>query len=365
MRNWYEIKALSDDKAEISIYEEIGGWGVSAKQFIDELKALTAGDITLSINSPGGSLFDGIAMYHALKDSKANITVKVVGIAASAASLVAMAGNKIVMPENTFMMIHNPMTMAWGNASEMREMADLLDKIGTAVVSTYVARTGKSTEEIQTLLDAETYLTAQEAVDQGFADEVEPALRIAAAFDVEGMPSSVVAAFKNAQQLNPTNSTEPSSSGDTPSTTKPEGSGKEPSGQVSNEPSEPPTNEPQVPFADQVTNLAKEAGMGEFASVWALITDDLSVVQAHIKDAKEIQALCVVARKPDTAPGYIKAQTPVAKVREQLMATLAQEDEDASVSTVPPASSATGSTPQAKGVTTASIWAARRAANPR
>ena len=133
MRTWYSMQAAANapTTAEISIFDEIGMWGVTAKQFISDLKALgDVKDITLSLNSPGGSVFDGLAIYNALRSSGANVTVKVMGIAASIASVIAMAGKKIVMPENTFMMVHNPWSFAIGNANDMREMADVLDKLG-------------------------------------------------------------------------------------------------------------------------------------------------------------------------------------------------------------------------------------------
>jgi len=197
MRNWYSMQALAaPNAAEISIYDEIGMWGVTAKQFISDLKALgDVKDITVSINSPGGSVFDGLTIYNALRASGANVTVKVMGIAASIASIIAMAGKKIIMPENTFMMIHNPLNAIYGNADDMREMADILDKVGSSLVATYVARTGKSEEEVKALMDAETYMTAAEAKELGFADEVIPAVEAKAAFEVDRLPENVRSLF--------------------------------------------------------------------------------------------------------------------------------------------------------------------------
>ena len=108
--NWYNIKAKSDTSAEISIYDEIGGWGISAQQFSQEFKALgnNLKQIDLHIHSPGGDVFDGIAIYNLLKNHPANKTVYIDGLAASMASVIAMAGNEIIMPENAMMMIHKP-----------------------------------------------------------------------------------------------------------------------------------------------------------------------------------------------------------------------------------------------------------------
>ena len=110
---WFSFKAKAETGVEISILDEIGMWGVSAKEFIAELKQYAGQAITLTINSPGGSVFDALAIYNALRNSGGEVTTKVMGVAASAASLIFMAGDKRVMPENTFLMIHNPMTVSY------------------------------------------------------------------------------------------------------------------------------------------------------------------------------------------------------------------------------------------------------------
>lgn len=184
MSKWYSIKAAGTS-AEISIYDEIGGWGISAKEFADDLKALKGiKDITLRINSPGGSVFDGMAIFNLIKAHDAQITVMVDGLAASMASIIAMAGDLIVMPENSMMMIHNPWTMAWGDAAELRKNAELLDKIKSAMISAYVNKTGLSEDEIATYMDEETWLTGKEAVELGFADESTEPVEMAAKFDL-------------------------------------------------------------------------------------------------------------------------------------------------------------------------------------
>ena len=111
MKNWYEIKAQakSDQPIEVLIYDEIGGWGITAAQFVRDVKALGNGPINVRINSPGGSVFDGLAIYHYLS-SRSDVTVTVDGIAASIASIIAMAGAKRVMPASAYLMIHNPWT---------------------------------------------------------------------------------------------------------------------------------------------------------------------------------------------------------------------------------------------------------------
>ncbi|WP_183073599.1 head maturation protease, ClpP-related, partial [Roseinatronobacter ekhonensis] len=128
MNSWYTIRAR-DGGAEVLIYDEIGAYGVSAKGFLAELGALpdeTA--IDLRLNSPGGSVFDAVAIHNALSRHAGSVTVWIDGIAASAASYIAMAGDEIVMPENAFLMIHDPSGLVMGTAADMREMAGTLDK---------------------------------------------------------------------------------------------------------------------------------------------------------------------------------------------------------------------------------------------
>lgn len=155
----------------------------SASGFRDALKEI--GDvktINLHINSPGGSVFEGTAIFNMLKNSKAFINVYIDGLAASIASVIAMAGDKIYMPANAMMMIHNPWVVCEGNANELRKMADDLEKIGNLSTETYVKRSnGKANaEEIQNLMDEETWLTAKEAVELGLADEVMESNKMAA-----------------------------------------------------------------------------------------------------------------------------------------------------------------------------------------
>ncbi|MBF6987249.1 head maturation protease, ClpP-related [Cupriavidus sp. IK-TO18] len=344
MKDWYKIIAkAADQPAQISVFDEIGAWGVTAKMFIDELKALgTVKKIDMDINSPGGSVFDALAMYNALRATGAEITVKVLGVAASAASLLAMAGDKIIMPENAFMMVHNPLAGAFGNAADHRDMADVLDKIGASLVGTYVARTGRTEDEVKALLDAETWLSAADAVAQGFADETQPALKVAASFDFDRMPQNVQALFKPAANTSPTPAPTPAPA---PSPT----------------PAPAPT--PPVALADQVLALATEAGLADFAAHWALTVASIEAVTPLIAAAGEIRALCVLAKCPDDAAAFIKANTSIEKVRETLCASLAAKSENKPINTAPPVKGSTANVAQPEAVSSTSIWAARQKAN--
>ena len=157
------------------VTDEYEDTDTSAAGFRNTLKSL--GDvksINLHINSPGGSVFEGIAIYNMLKQNSARINVYIDGLAASIASVIAMSGDAIFMPSNSMMMVHNPWVMAIGNASELRKQADDLDQITKSSVQTYLAKAGDKLDEktLTQLMDDETWLTAQEAVDYGLADEV-------------------------------------------------------------------------------------------------------------------------------------------------------------------------------------------------
>jgi len=196
---WYEIKNKAD-KAEVWIYEEIGedfwtGGGVTAKNFQKELSAIKAGQIDLHINSPGGAVFDGITIYNLLKQHPANVTTYIDGIAASIASVIALAGDKIVMAENALYMIHNPSGMVMGTAKDMRTFADTLDKVGGTMVTAYAGKTGKDADTIKALLDAETWFTADEAKEMGFVDEISGEMDMAAC--VKFAPVMAKAGFKH------------------------------------------------------------------------------------------------------------------------------------------------------------------------
>lgn len=197
MKFW-EFKAAADGKdPELMVYGDIAEWwGVDSKEFNTQLNAIEADNINVRINSYGGEVFTAQAIYSGLRRHSANITVYIDGIAASAASLIAMAGDTVIMPANAMLMIHNPLTGRYGNANDFREMADVLDKIRDALVTAYQAKSGLDSEGIIELLDAETWLTAQEAIDYGFADQLDPAMQVAASANrdtmiVNGMPVSL------------------------------------------------------------------------------------------------------------------------------------------------------------------------------
>ncbi|MFN4017615.1 MAG: head maturation protease, ClpP-related [Reyranella sp.] len=172
-------------RGELDLYGIIGadwfGDGITSKMVSDSLKAMgSVSSIEVNINSPGGDVFEGRGIYNLLKEHKAKVDVHVIAEAASAASLIAMAGDTITMSEGSLMMIHRASGLAYGNAEEIEQLIKLLKTIDETMVSTYAARTKNSPEDVRAWLDAETWMTADEAVARGFADKAEAAAKVAA-----------------------------------------------------------------------------------------------------------------------------------------------------------------------------------------
>ena len=186
-RKFWEFKAAKiPGVGELSLYGDISSyswWGdeVTPKQFKDDLDEL--GDIStlnVYINSPGGDVFAGQAIHSMLKRHPASVTVYVDGLAASIASVVAMAGDRIIMPSNAMMMIHKPWSGMWGNSTDFRKMADDLDKIQESIEETYLSKINLNADALKEMLTAETWLTAEECLEYGFCDEIEQEKQVAA-----------------------------------------------------------------------------------------------------------------------------------------------------------------------------------------
>lgn len=177
----FEVKASADATiADIFLYDAIvddamqAEWfgGVAPEPFVKALAGITASTINLRINSPGGSVFGARAIEQALREHPARVVAHIDGLAASAATFIAMAADEVVMNKGALFMIHKAWTVAYGNADDLKATADLLDKIDSTLVQTYVDRTGQSVDQVAKWMAAETWFTAQEAIDAGFADSV-------------------------------------------------------------------------------------------------------------------------------------------------------------------------------------------------
>lgn len=347
MRNWYNVKAATGGgNALLTVHDDVGAYGVSAKDFLNDLRAADGPEIDVEINSPGGDVFAGLAIFNGLRASGKKVNVKVIGLAASAASLIAMAGDTIEMPENTFMMVHNPWSFAMGGSEDMRATADMLDKVAASLVTTYANRTGKSHDEITALLDAETWMTAQEAVDAGFATSVIPALQLRASFDKARLPTEVRAAFDAAAEP-VVEDAAPAVEDAEPVVDAPENTNATPVALA-------PT------FAAQVEEIAVQAGLPQYSALWAC---DASLatpadVLARATLAAEVNALCALAKMPDMADKLVRGATPLADARAAIFAALASTDQH--IDTTPPSPDMQNVGAQPAAVKGADIWAARR-----
>ena len=294
MKNWYSICALNEG-AEISIYDEIGAYGVSAKAFLADLGKLPdTAPLTLRLNSPGGSVFDAVAIYNALSRHSGTVTVSIDGIAASAASYIAMAGDEIIMPENAFLMIHDPSGMVMGTSADMRSMAEALDKIGASLLRGYAAKSGKAEKDIAKLMAKETWLDAAEALDMGFADTMTEPVKMAASFDVsrfQNTPPEIIEAVKAKDEL------------------------------VTVEP------EPDVSPVSETTPDPDPATIRSEAMAYA----------------KTVVDLCRLAGQPQMAAGFLSAETSLEDIRKALIDARAADDPDISSTHPQP-----GPAPQAK-----------------
>ncbi|MGH6900187.1 MAG: head maturation protease, ClpP-related [Geminicoccaceae bacterium] len=389
MKRWYEFRAQMKG-AEIVIYDEIGAFGIPAKVFLDELKALgPVAELTVRINSPGGSVFDGVAIYNALKRHGAAITVWIDGIAASIASMIAMAGDEVVMPENAMLVLHDPSGLVVGTASDMRTTADALDKMAAGMVAAYRDKSGAGDAEIEALMAAETWLSAEEAVELGFADRVEPPVRMAAHFDLSRFRNppprlAALTASATAQEdhMPDPQKKRPSRSAPTAQADKaedrqvqagaeevqaeaPEADTETDRAAQPEQPAAPdplcePTGEPAA-----ATSAASEAAAGNGSPKLALQPTaqviDLGAVRADERRATlayvaEVHELCALAGCGDLTAGFIAKATPVNQVRRALLEGRAAEDEATAIRgqvrspTVEPAQPA---------IDTAAIYAAR------
>lgn len=181
-----KVKNSISSSGELLLYGDIGDYcdEMDALSVVSQLESIDSDNITVRIHSAGGLISEGLAIYNRLKESKAFITIHIDGIAASMASVVAMAGDKVVMPDNALMMIHKPWNLAVGDAEEMRKTADSLDVFEESILKIYTANTNLSKDELQDMLSDETWLSAEQAIEYGFADELSEPVKAAAKLDL-------------------------------------------------------------------------------------------------------------------------------------------------------------------------------------
>jgi ATP-dependent Clp endopeptidase proteolytic subunit ClpP len=310
MKSWYTIRARASG-TEVLIYDEIGAYGVSAKGFLAELGALPDdAAIDLRLNSPGGSVFDAVAIYNALKRHPGDITVWIDGIAASAASYIAMAGDEIVMPENAFLMIHDPSGLVMGTAEDMRATAEALDKVKGSLIQGYATKSGKPDDEIATLMAAETWLDAKDALDLGFIDRIAEPVKLAASFDVARFRNAPSELFEAVGEPDEPAAPEPQAEGVTDANTQ---------------------AEPEHPPADAPNQAAVEPTSADVASVRA----------EAIAHARAVIDLCRLAGQPQMAGRFLEEDVGLDEVRNRLLAAKAEVTPDITAAHAQPGRAAT------------------------
>lgn len=319
-RQWYRMEAQADDPTvvDIQIVDFIGDWiddywgfGVTAKALLDQLSKLDAGVkvLRVHVNSPGGDCFAAVNIANALRDQRVSkgraVTTIVDGLAASAASIVIMAGDRVEMSDNALIMIHNPWTVGVGNAADLRKSADTLDTVRDTLVATYRWHSTLSADALVAMMDAETWLDADQAIDAGLATHKVEGLRAAASIDRRAVDKLRVPeqyAARVAAWLTPD---------------------AEPHGQSAS---------PDVPAAAAATDvlrLCREADCLDLAEGFITAQAPLTAVQASIAQARatrsaeqaRAQAItdaCALARLSDLAAEYIAGGMPADRVRAQL-----------------------------------------------
>ena len=324
MRPCFKFTAKAGKKpAVLALDEEIGFWGTQAKDFRAQLDAVEGNELVVEINSIGGDVMAGLGIYNMLrnwaKDGK-TVTTRVTGVAASIASIIALAGDKREMPKNTFGMVHQASTVAVGTADDMRDAADTLDKVDGSLRGIYMDRMGVDEAKAKEIMAKDTWLTADECKELGFATALIEDVKATAKFDLAraDLPANVAAIFKAED---------------------------DPVVDPIVDPVVDPVIDPAVPdtpVAKQIEALATTAGLQAHAAVFAVACTSVEEAKTRITAATEIVALCAVAKRPDDAAPAIRANKTVADVRASLIAAMAEADEH--TNNAPPArgSSTTG-----------------------
>ena len=327
-RAWYSITAKAGagseviEDADVNVYDVIGGWyeGVSAKQFNADLAALPASvkTIRVHVNSPGGDVFDAISIANQLSAHPATKLVTIEGLAASAATIITQgAGGKVTIADNAVVMIHNPYSLAMGTAEEMRKTADVLDRAGAAIVATYQRKSKKSAKELSTMMAETTWMDADEAIANGFADAKSEGVAAQASIDPRGIisvvPEKFAAMFAPVAEVEPVPAPVP----------EPE-----------------PVPQPSAASPDKVIAIVAEAGIP------ATIARDILEAHSTIEDARQIvsaarerqtneaarvadiKALCLKFKMEDLSEGYIAGAMTLDQVKAHLGVIRARFDRD-------------------------------------
>lgn len=357
-QHWYKITAAVNEEGadggeptpiEVYVYGEIGGWGITANQFIQDLKAVDDGvsPVVVAFNTNGGDLFEGLAIHNALSRLGERCTGRVDALAASAGSVAVCGAHRVVMASNAILMIHNPYTWAGGDAEELRRVADVLDQAFEVIIAAYKAKAPDIDEaELRRMVNDETWLTAQEALELGLADEVGNGLQVRACLG----QGNAMARYRNTPQAlldQLASSLEPPA--DDPAT-----------------PLEPPAPSPgdATALALMITQACAKAGISNLVEPLIASTKltNPSEVQAALNRAKDIHGLCVAARLPELTAEFVMAGLEPDAVRARLFEKVVGSGKGIEIdNSLPPADDEPEKV-RAQLPNPSSIWAARRQA---
>jgi ATP-dependent protease ClpP protease subunit len=349
-KSWYTFQASGEAEQqtiEVFVYGEIGTWGVSANQFVQDLRAMDDGasPVVVAFNSIGGDLFDGLAIHNALSRLGERCTGRIDALAASAASVAVCGAHRVVIAANAMLMIHNPYTFTGGDAENFRRVADVLDQTLEAIIAAYKSKAPDIDEaELRRMVNAETWLTANEAVALGLADEVGDGLKVKACLG----QGSVLQRFQNAPaELLAQLDEEPD---------------VEPNDAVN--PADPAPVLDAAGLALMVTKGCAAAGISNLVDPILASTklESEAVVTAALTKAKALHGLCVAARLPELTGEFLAAGLDEAAVRARLFDKLVSSGGGFEINNSLPLDNDPAPTIKAKQVDSHSIWASRQAA---
>lgn len=348
---WYTVQAsgeATERVIEVFVYGEIGGWGITANQFVQDLRAMDDGvsPVIAAFNSIGGDLFDGLAMHNALSRLGERCTGRVDALAASAASVAVCGAHRVVIASNAMLMIHNPWTYAAGDAEDFRKVADVLDQTMEAIIAAYKAKAPDIDEdELRRLVAAETWLTANEAVALGLADEVGDGVTVKACLG----QGAVLQRYQHAPAALLAQLDEP-----------PE---QDPDGELDKLPPAAAVVD-SAKLALMITQRCAEAGISNLIEPLLSSTklESEAIVQAGLTRAKAVNDLCVAARLPEFSVEYVAAGLDVAAVRARLFDKIVSSGKGFEIDNSLPLDEDLSPKVQAKQPDPTSIWAARQAA---
>jgi ATP-dependent protease ClpP protease subunit len=350
-KTWYAVHAsgeATERVIEVFVYGEIGAWGITANQFVQDLRAMDDGvsPVVAAFNSIGGDLFDGLAMHNALSRLGERCTGRIDALAASAASVAVCGAHRVVIAANAMLMIHNPYTYTGGSAEDFRRVADVLDQTLEAIIAAYKAKAPDIDDaELRRMVDAETWLTANEAVALGLADEVGDGVKVKACLG----QGAVLQRFQNAPadllaQLD--EAPEP-------------------------DPDLDPVDPPQVPpvvdsakLALMITQRCTAAGISNLIEPLLKSTqlESEEIVTVGLARAKAVNDLCVAARLPEFSAEYVAAGLDVTAVQARLFDKIVTSGKGFEIDNSLPLADDPAPKVLAKQPDPNSIWAARQAA---